>query len=122
MYLDGREVDIEELLTKVQENGNGAGPEGTFGVVKNRSTEKGREFWDHVESIAEQVQADPKPTYWRETDAAKLCNAAQEALFAVHRHMEKTLAREDWREVYGLRIKLGGIEERMRYAWDAGRD
>jgi hypothetical protein len=26
VYLDGKEVDIEELLTKVRENGNGAGP------------------------------------------------------------------------------------------------
>lgn len=26
------------------------------GVVKNKSTEKGREFWDHVETVAAQVR------------------------------------------------------------------
>lgn len=59
---------------------------------------------------------------WSDTETAKLCEAAQSALFAVHEHMEKVLNREDWREAYGLRVKLSGLEHRMRFTWDRERE
>jgi hypothetical protein len=59
--------------------------------------------------------------YWNQTETAKLCDAAQAALFAVSQHMEKVLKREDWNEAHGLRVKLGGLEHRMRFTWDRER-
>jgi hypothetical protein len=63
-----------------------------------------------------------EPDFWKATETAKLCDAAQAALFAVSQHMKKVLGREDWNEAYGLRVKLGGIEHRMRFTWDMERE
>jgi hypothetical protein len=59
---------------------------------------------------------------WNDTETAKLCDAAQAALFALSQHMEKVLKREDWNEAFGLRVKLGGLEHRMRFTWDRERE
>lgn len=41
----------------------------------------------------------------------RLFDEANNALFNLHRYMETELKREDWREVYGFRCKLGFIQK-----------
>ena len=72
-----------------------------------------------VQDVPEYYYADAGKTYWHETEARRLMNIAQAALFDVHRYMEDKLKRDDWHEVYGLRVKLGTLETRLNYAWEA---
>jgi hypothetical protein len=47
-------------------------------VLKNRSTERNREFWEYVERLAHEVRTNPHAFTGVQEDSTKSCKAAHE--------------------------------------------
>ena len=54
---------------------------------------------------------------YNESEVSKLVDKANEALFNLHRFMEMNIQTNDWREVYGLRIRLLDVNSRLCHTW-----